>query len=257
MVCCMTSCKSTQNTVSYFQDIDQSAIYTNPKQGNHEQVIVPGNDLIIRVSNIDLTAVAAFNLPAATFQESADINLQSSPLLQTYRVDKDGYIKFPVLGKIYVRNKLPRLVAQELEQKIGDYAPNSQVQVLIDGYHISVLGEVNAPGYYQLNKDRTTLAELIAMCGDLTLYGQRDNILVIRETEEGTKYFRIDLTKAETLSQPEFYLQQNDVVYVEPIRVRRKMAKYDTMKQYNLSLTSTIVSLVSVIASLGIALLIK
>jgi polysaccharide export outer membrane protein len=116
---------------------------------------------------------------------------------------------------------------------------------------------VNNPGNYQFIKDRTTLMDLIATGGDLTIYGDRTNVLLIRETPEGTVYKRFDLTKAETLSAPEYYLQQHDIVYIEPILTRRKTTNYDTMKQYNLSIVSTVVSLVSVIASLAIALLVK
>jgi polysaccharide export outer membrane protein len=253
----LSACKTEKNTVSYFQDIDQKALYTNVNQNQLEQQIQVGNDLIIRVSNVDPNAVAAFNLPAVSYVNSDEINTQQSALIQTYLVDKEGNINFPVFGKIAVAGKTSRELSAEMEQRIAEYAPGSVVQVTIDAYTVSLLGEVNNPGNYQFIKDRTTLMDLIATGGDLTIYGDRTNVLLIRETPEGTVYKRFDLTKAETLSAPEYYLQQHDIVYIEPILTRRKTTNYDTMKQYNLSIVSTVVSLVSVIASLAIALLVK
>jgi polysaccharide export outer membrane protein len=253
----LTACKTQENTVSYFQDIDQKTLYTN-SQAQLEQRIAVGNDLIIRVSNVDPQAVAAFNLAPAGFVNVSQINTQeASPYIQTYLVDKEGEINFPVFGRIHVAGMTARELSAEMERRIGEYAPGSIVQVMIDAYTVTLLGEVNAPGNYQYIKDRTTLLDLIATGGDLTIYGDRRNVLLIRETPEGTTYQRFDLTKAETLSDSAFYLQQHDVVYVEPILTRRKTTNYDTMKQYNLSIVSTVVSMVSVIASLAIALLIK
>jgi polysaccharide export outer membrane protein len=253
----VTGCKTQENKVSYFQDIDQKQLYTNVNQDRVEQTIEVGNDLIIRVFNIDPSAVAAFNLAPVSYVNTSELSMQQTAMIQTYLVDKEGNITFPVLGKVQVKGLLPRELAVALEKRIGEYAPGTSVQVMIDGYTVSLLGEVNKPGNYQYVKDRTTLVDLIATAGDLTIYGDRTNILLIRETPEGTTYTRFDLTKAETLSQPEFYLQQHDIVYVEPIEVRRKMTHYDTMKQYNLSVVSTVVSFASVITSLIIALLVK
>lgn len=253
----LSACKTEKNTVSYFQDIDQKTLYTNVNQNQVEQTIQVGNDLIIRVINVDPAAVAVFNLAPVNYVNTSELNMQQTAMIQTYLVDKEGNITFPVLGKLQVAGLLPRELSELLEKRIGEYAPGTSVQVMIDAYTVSLLGEVNRPGNYQYIKDRTTLMDLIATGGDLTIYGDRTNILLIRETPEGTTYTRFDLTKAETFSQPEFYLQQHDIVYVEPIEVRRKMTRYDTMKQYNLSVVSTVVSLASVVTSLIISMLVK
>jgi polysaccharide export outer membrane protein len=253
----LTACHTEKNTISYFQDIEKQARYTNVNQNTLEQQIQVGNDLIIRVSNVDPSAVAAFNMPAFSFVNGNELNTQQSASVQTYLVDRDGNISFPVFGRINVVGKSCRELAADLESRIEAYASGSTVQVIIDGYQVSLLGEVNQPGMFQFIKDRTTLLDLISYGGDLTIYGDRTNVLLIRETPEGTVYKRFDLTKAETLSCPEFYLQQHDIVYVEPILTRRKTADFDTMKQYNLSFVSTVVSCVSVLASLLIALLVK
>jgi polysaccharide export outer membrane protein len=253
----LTACHTEKNTVSYFQDIDRQALYTNVNQNTFEQQIQVGNDLIIRVSNVDPNAVAAFNMPAFSFVNTEEINTQQTPYVQTYLVDNEGNINFPVFGRINVVGKSCRELAKELESRVDAYASGSAVQVMIDGFQVSLLGEVNKPGTYQFIKDRLTLMDLISYGGDLNIYGDRTNVLLVRETPEGTIYKRFDLTKAETLTYPEFYLQQHDIVYVEPILTRRKTTRYDTMKQQNLSIVSTVVSCVSVITSLLIALLVK
>ena len=131
------------------------------------------------------------------------------------------------------------------------------MRVQLVNFRINVLGEVKNPGAISVKKERYSLLDALADAGDLTEYGERSNVMLIREVDGKRIYHRLNLNNSEVLSSPYFYLQQNDVVYVEPNEIRRENAKYNQNNSYKISVVSTIVSACSVIASLIIALTVK
>ena len=177
--------------------------------------------------------------------------------LQTYLVDKQGYINFPVLGKLKVVGKSTDEIKAMLEEQIGKDVENPYVRVQLANFKVNVLGEVNRPGSLSVTTERFSVLDALANAGDLTEYGNRANVLVIREEGGVRQYHRMNLNDAAILSSPYFYLQQNDVVYVEPNKIRQDNSKYNQNNAYKLSVISTIVSACSVVASLIIALAIK
>lgn len=259
------SCRTTDK-VAYFQDIDRlKTDQLNNENVNYQTRIMPDDQLSIFVSSIDPAAVAMFNLPLTSYQSLGDASANSTlsttistaPSYQTYLVDNNGYIDFPVLGEIKVEGLTRSELSQLLKEKISAYAKSPLVTVRIQNFKVSVLGEVNIPGTKMIQNERVTVLDAIGMAGDLTINGVRNNVLIIRDIDGKKEFHRIDLTSSELLNSPYYYLQQNDVIYVEPNNARKSNARYSQSKQFNISVASTVVSAISVLASLAIALLVK
>lgn len=237
------SCTSRKNIV-YYQDIDR--INTQQNVNSYEVKIQPDDLLMIIVSAEDPEIAMPFNLTSVTIPNTS--NLQSSggqQIVQSYLVDKNGNIEFPVLGKLQVGGLTRTEVLQLLKDKIGIYIKDPIINLRIMNFKISLQGEVNVPGTYSLASERVTLIEALSMAKDLTIYGKRDNILIIREINGVKSYNRIDITKADFINSPFYYLAQNDVVYVEPNKTRVNASAVGPN-------TSVIISAVSILISLSV-----
>lgn len=263
----LAACSSHKNTLTYFTDLPEEG---SIPVGEYCIKIVPDDELIINVSAPDPDAAGDYMVPYMR----AKINDYNTPLSQTpesnmttrknsnltyqsYRVDKDGFINFPILGKLHVEGMTLSGLATYLTEKIEEKVVDPMVTVELVNFHINVTGEVSKPGQQLVNRERYSILDAIAVAGDLTPYGVREKVLLIRETDGQREFHRLDLTSQELLNSPYFYLQQNDVIYVEPNKVRQANARTDQERQFRLSMTSVIVSAASVIASLAIALFIK
>ena len=163
-----------------------------------------------------------------------------------------------MLGEIHVGGLTKLEIENLIIDKLKVYLKEAPlVTVRIVNYRISVLGEVASPGSFVVSNEKINLLEALAMAGDLTIYGERKNILLIRDNNGKKEFHRFDLTATDLLESPYFYLQQNDIVYVEPNKARRGNAKYSQSDQFNVSVVSTIIGGISVFVSLAIALLVK
>ena len=252
----LMSCKTTTNNI-YFQDLDNQMPTITEQSVNYTPRIAPDDQLSITVSGTDPNAVAAFNMPLASYLAPGETNVTSTPVLHTYLVNSRGEIDFPVLGKVQVANMTRGELTDMMTEKISAYVKSPIVTIQIRNFKVSVLGEVNKPGTVNVPNERLSVLDALGMAGDLTIYGNRTNVLLIRDNNGQKEYHRFDLTSSETLTSPYYYLQQNDVLYVEPNKARKGNAKYSQSGQFNVSLASTIISALSVLASLGIALLVK
>lgn len=265
MVIALTGCSSGKTKLPYFKDTDIEQL--NVPVGDFSIKIVPDDELLINVSAANPEAVEAYTIPYQ-HPRQRDFNFSSSQTresfvattrksnlsLQPYVVNPEGFINFPVLGKIHVAGMTLEGLEQYLTEKIGENVVDPIVTVELTNFHINVIGEVNRPGMFIVNRERFSVLDALAQAGDLTAYGERNNVMIIREENGKRVAKRLDLNKVESLESPYFFLRQNDVVYVEPNTVRQANAKVDNDRQFRLSMTSVIVSAVSVIASLGIAL---
>lgn len=215
-------------------------------QSQAELTIRIGDALTIYVSALDLEAVVPYNLPAVVFATPGTTALSTTPALQYYIVDENGDIDFPVLGKLHVaglkRNEVENLVKEKLE----DQVLNPQVHAHIVNAKVAVLGEVNRPGNVGMAGGRLTLLEALAAAGDLTPYGRRDNVLVTREVDGKLQIARLNLRDANIFTSPYFFLQQNDVVYVSPNKVRVVNSANTSLW---LSLVSTLASAATVVVT--------
>lgn len=197
----LSSCSSKK--VVYFQDIDKVGLKNITAYHNYEPKIKKDDMISIIVSAPDKEVVAPYN------NES-----------MTYTVDIDGYISFPVLGRIEVEDLTLRELSSWLTDMISKDVKKPIVNASFLNYKVTVLGEVRTPGTYIMPSEKTTILQALGMAGDLTLGGKRDDVLLIREIDGNYKHIRIDLRKSEILSSPYFYLCQNDVIYVAPTSSR-------------------------------------
>ena len=218
---CASSCV-TQKKMTYLREITaQSADSVNahftPKS---EITIKPADVLTIFVSALDQEAVAPYNLYMVNFSDPGSDQLRTTPNLLTYRVDEEGNIEMPVLGKLHVEGLIRQEVEDMIKGMLEKQVVKPMVQVNLISPKVSVLGEVARPGVVSITNGRLTLLEALAAVGDMTPYGRRNNVLISREVDGKMEFTRIDLTKDDIYASPYYYLQQNDVVYVSPNAVR-------------------------------------
>ena len=263
----LASCSSQKTTLPYFADIPPVADGTM-EAGDYLSRIKPDDELLITVNALDPSAAAAFNLPA--FNPGSDTNVltqsaHATPLtvmatsmqLQTFIVNSEGYINYPVLGSIHVAGMTVEQLQKMLTEKISATVEDPIVNVRIANFEVVVGGEVRQPKKIRVNRSRYSVLDALGDAGDLTEYGERSNILLVREENGQRAYHRLNLNSSDLLTSPYFYLQQNDYIYVEPNAVRQANSKYNQHNSFKLSVISTIVSSSSVLASLIIALVIK
>ncbi len=243
---------STQKSMTYFQNVNEdSAEAINAQfQEAAEPRIVKGDQLLITVSALDQEAAAPFNLPALAYMSGTSTSVSTTPTLQYYIVDVEGNIIFPVLGTIHVEGMKKSEVIALLENKLSSLLKDPIVTVRFLNYAVTVMGEVNRPGRYGSSNERMTILDALGAAGDLTAYGLRENILVTRETNGQLSFARLNLNSDDIFTSPYYYLQQNDVIYVSPNKVRaissQNLSLYFSMISTLASTAAVIVSAINV-----------
>ncbi|WP_396195468.1 polysaccharide biosynthesis/export family protein [Flavobacterium sp.] len=234
----LSSCASRKDIV-YLQDIENDA--TINQALSYEPVIKCDDMLSVIVAADQPDLTIPFNLPQ--IQGNYQIN-DSQEGIKTYLVDASGFIDFPVIGKVKLAGLTRTQAKNELETKIKEYIKEPSVNLRILNYKISVLGEVNKPNTYKIASERVTLLEAISLAGDMTIYGKRSNVLVIREVDGKKTFNRVDLTNQDFISSPFYYLNQNDVVMVEPNKTKINSSVIGP----NITVTISALSLLTTIA---------
>jgi polysaccharide biosynthesis/export protein len=207
------SCVPSKEVV-YFQGIDDKNLTGS---GVYEPFLKPDDVLFINVSAFDEDAVKPFNLGN---QNMGGGGQGLMLMTQTYLVDNQGDIQFPVLGVVKVGGLSREEVTRKLQTRIAEFVKDPVINLRIANYKVTVVGEVKTPGAFTINSDRITVLEAIAMAGDMTLFGKRENVLIIRENRGVKETIRLDLSQPDFINSPYYYLTQNDVVYVEPNKRR-------------------------------------
>ena len=249
LVALITSCSAPKN-VAYLwnsNDVDLSQ-----SQFLYDARIMPKDILTITVNTVNPEAAAPFNLIVRNTLNSTSSSIGTSGgSLQTYLVDNEGGIEFPVLGRVMVGGLTKRECEKLIHDKILPYlnaAENPVVTVRMSSYSISVLGEVARPGSYQVSREKINVLEALAQAGDLTIYGVRENVKLIREDAKGQKQiYHINLNDANLLTSPYYYLQQNDIVYVEPNKVKARNSSIGQSTTLWISATSILISMASLL----------
>jgi polysaccharide export outer membrane protein len=238
----VSSCASRKDFV-YFQDepIQEGNISSEPLELTYK----PDDILTINVSALDPNTVRPFNLPVVSNNTSDLRSAQGQLQQQTYLVDYDGNIEFPVLGTIKVEGLTRTELVDLLVNRIKEMANNPIVNVRLANFTITVIGEVTSPGTFIMQNERVTLLEAIGYANDLTIFGNRKNVKLIREIDGKKKFAYIDLTSINTVNSPLYYLQQNDVIYVEPNNTKIRSSTYN---QNNGVLISAIGTLTTILA---------
>lgn len=224
----MFSCKPKENMVYMEKEknIAESKINQAVFYGAHIQ---SGDVLDIKVTAFDENAVRPFNLYSMNNSTSpGQLNGQTAQLApQGYLVDNEGFIYFPVLGKLYIKGMTLAQLRADLEKRLLTYLTEPLVSIKQLNFNVTVLGEVKNPGQHTSASDKITLLQALGLAGDMTDYGNRTNVKLIREEEGVSKTYVIDFTDKNITSSPYYYMQQNDVLYVEPDMIKKKSANID------------------------------
>lgn len=249
----LSSCGSSRQVV-YFQDLKPGE--TEIKLPEVKAITIrPEDKISIIVNSRDPQLTDLFNLPYVTRQLGQSSNTYSTGTSQgvsVYTVDANGEIDFPVLGKVYVAGMKREEIAEYIKSELikENLVKDPVVTVEFANLCISVLGEVNNPGRFNIDRDRLTVLDALSMAGDLTIYGNRYKVMVLRQEGDVQRVYGLDLTSGEHVySSPAYYLQQNDVVYVEPNAVK---ARQSTVNGNNVRSTSFWISLASLLTSVAI-----
>ena len=165
--------------------------------------------------------------------------------MQTYLVDYNGNIEFPVLGTLHIAGMTRIGLTTMLKEKISEYAKDPIINIRLINFTVTVIGEVSSPGTFTIQNERISLPEALGLAKDLTIFGKRQNVLLIREVDGRKKFAKIDLTSVNSVSSPLYYLQQNDVIVVEPNNSRIRSSNYN---QNNAVLISAIGTLTTIVA---------
>ncbi len=241
----MVGCGSSKQ-VAYWQNIDSISLAAS--KGLFDAKIMPKDELTILVQTTDPLTSEPFNL-RSTGQTS------SKNQITGYLVDNDGMINFPIVGKIYVAGLTKTECEDLIKSKIQPYlarTENPLVSVRTSSYRITVIGEVNRPGVIPVSTEKISLIEALAEAGDMTIYGKRDNVLLVREDKSGEKHkVRLNMNDANIINSPYYYLQQNDIVYVEPHKVKAR----NTFFGSNTSIFYSVIGITTSLASLLITIL--
>jgi polysaccharide export outer membrane protein len=211
------SCKTRERLV-YFQKAtgNQGMI-----QKSYTPTIRPDDFLAINITCDDPEAAMAFNHPSNMSPNFNNGYIIGNAALVGYLVDENGEVKLPVLGAVKIADLTRMQAAALLEEKLKTYLKNPIVHIQIQNFKITVLGDVRNPGTFKIPNERITLLEAIGLAGDLKATGVRRNVLVVRDVNGKKEEYRIDLTQKDIFNAPVYYLNQNDVVYVEPNNTAR------------------------------------
>lgn len=252
LVSIFSSCTSSRK-LTYFDNLNNASDYKVAIRNVVEPTIQPNDILGISVSSLSAESNALFNngvmqnvaSPGLSAMPAAISSGGGTPSAEGYQVDKNGNINFPVLGSIKLAGLTRAEAADKLAAEIRKSVKNPIVNVRYLNFRITVIGEVSRPATFTVPTDRINVLEALGLAGDMTPFGKRDNVLIIREKEGVRSATRINFNDKELLNSPYFYLQQNDVVYVEPIKAKALQGSAST---FYLPIISLVVSVVSVLA---------
>lgn len=240
----LAGCRTKQD-LSYMYDISTSPEGEIPRS-SFRITLQPDDELAIAVTSA---------VPEVTAEYNRSILPEN---MKTFVINSEGDINLPVLGRLHVAGMTTEQVRKMLTEKIEKEVKDPTVTVRLVNFKVNVIGEVRGPRSINVTTERFSLLDALAAAGDLSEYGNRENVTVLRELPDGQiSYCHLNLRDSKITQSPYFYLQQNDVVIVEPNDIKQANSKYNQNNAYKLSLTSTIVSAASIIASLIIALTVK
>lgn len=248
----MLSACDAQRRVLYLQDVESGS-----------EIVLPDN-YVIRIKPLDqITIVVNSKNPelAMPFNTSTNYNSLNGVVtntnanessLQVFTVDSKGYISMPVIGDV----KISGLTREEAEAKIekmivdGEYIADPKVNVRFANLTVSIIGEVTKPGRYNINKDQLTIFEALALAGDMTIYGNREDVAIIREKDGKSIVMKLDLRSQDIFSSPYFYIEQNDVIIVSPNKFKAATAEINQNRSFWISLASTGISLATLLLTI-------
>lgn len=255
------SCSSTQK-IKYFQDIPDSGLVKQIPKAEYKDPIIHTGDIlnvqVLTISPLSTSMVNAGNTASASSTTPASATASLSGLLGSsagqaqgatgYLVDRDGIIEIPIIGKVKAAGGTTTQLRDTVEALAVKYYKDPVVSVRFANFKVSVTGEVLKPGQYVLSDEKVSVLDAIAMAGDLTIFGKRENVLLLRENSDGSKSaYRLNLKKSDIMSSSVFYLKQNDIIYVEPRKAKSDAT--DAAQTKYVAIAGSILSLLLVFAT--------
>ena len=241
-----------QHRVLYLQDVESGSEITLPE--NYQLRIKPLDQITIIVNSKDPLLAQPFNSASSynSISTSGNISSATENSLQVITVDSDGYIKLPIIGEIKCAGLTRIELAKEIEDKIkaSNYISDPLVNVRFANTSISIIGEVTKPGRYDIKRDEITIFEALALAGDLTIFGNREDVAVIREVDGKNVITKLDLRSSDIFSSPCYYLEQNDVIVVSPNRYKAATSEINQNRSFWISLASTGISLATLLLTI-------
>ncbi|OPC58312.1 polysaccharide export protein [Elizabethkingia miricola] len=247
----IVSCR-TRNDINYLQDVDKVATETALRMENN--TLQPGDQLMINIMAKDLDVVKPFNQnyssgqilqnPQLTGNVSPAMPVTTGPI---YVVDQNGDIDFPILGKLKTQGLTIDQFKQSLHSEIVRYIKEPTISVRLNNFKVSVLGEVTRPGEYVVSDGQTNLIKALALAGDLTMYGKRDDVLLVRTVDGKMEKTRIDLTRSDFMDSPFYNLKQGDVIYVSSNKTKEKTSRLDPNMPIYISVASIVVTILALV----------
>lgn len=232
--------------IAYFQTFENSV--TTIGIDTFDFTIKPKDILSITVVSSEPEASRRYNLVApqpASLDDPVNY-IYTQPTIQNYLVDNEGYINFPSLGKLHVAGQKKQELINDLEKRLAPFFSEEMpiITVRLLNFTVNILGEVRNPGKFTTTNERLTIFEGLALAGDMTIYGKRTNVKILREENNGDrKIYKVNLNEKNIFNSPVYFLQQNDVVYVEPNKSRSNSSMYGEAENYRISTLSVIISL--------------
>lgn len=234
------SCIPQKKTI-YMRDLSKKRKYENPytkaEEVTEAYTIQAGDYVYIRVLTPDEIVAGLYNL---TSGQSSTTNLGDGGSMRflSYQVSDLGNIDFPYVGKVYVTGKTLKQIKDQMQEILKNHIDTFSLQVQLTNAQFTILGEVRAPGQYNMNKTQINIFEAIALAGDLTIYGKRRKVRIVRPTANGTKTININLSDRNLIDSQNYYIMPNDLVYVEPIRAKM----WGVGESFSLALISSLLS---------------
>lgn len=241
----LLSCSQAKD-IAYLQSYTKSNVSIGENSYNY--IIKPKDILSISIVSSEPEASKRFNLvaPQVTAADDPMSMMFSQPMLQNYLVDDNGDINLPSFGKIHVQGMNKQDLTELIESKLKPFFINELpiITIRVLNFSVNILGEVRNPGKFTSVNERMTIFDGLAMAGDLTIYGKRDNVKIIREDGQGNKkIYIVNLSDASVFNSPVYFLEQNDIVYVEPNKARANSSLYGDADNFRISSLSIVISL--------------
>ena len=254
MVSSLAGCNSSKR-ITYFQDVTNESIIS--LIGDGQIRIKPHDRLTVVVTSKDAELAAPFNtstsLNSLAMNPLAASSTATTAALQIRTVDEKGMVEIPIIGKIECTGKTRSELSKEIAKKIidGGYISDAIVNIQFADMKFFVLGEVTRPGQYDITRDKITVLEALAMAGDMTIFGNRANVAVIRRNgEKEYEVFELNFLEGNQMSSPAFYLQQGDVVYVQPNKYKAATSEINQNRTFWLSIVSTLITATSLVLTI-------
>lgn len=235
--------------ITYFKDLQDTSKIIMADANPYQDVQIQSNDVLqVSVQTIDPQASLPMTSTTNPSKLAIPASITDNNIANGYLVDKNGNIELPIVGKIHVSGHSTSEAADIITQKAKEFYNDPIVNVRLVNFKITVLGEVNRPSQYIVPDEKVSIVDAIGLAGDLTIFGKRENILLVRNEGGKRVYARLDLNSSDVFNSPYFYLKQGDIVYVEP--ERRKAAVNDPTRLRTITVIASAISLLSILASI-------